>query len=72
MELLVPPVASMLFFGVAFTRAGSSSWLYWCCLKEVELETAQITPVSAIDVVCTEGLAADCSQDARVQCKYRP
>lgn len=68
----MPLVASMLCFGVAVRRAESSSWLYWCCLKEAELETAQITPVWAIDVVCTEGLAADCSQDARVQCKYRP
>lgn len=67
MEAFVPPTASMLCFGVAF-----KSWLYRGCLKEAELETAKITPVWAIDVVPTEGLAADCSQDARAQCKYRP
>lgn len=72
MEPFVPPIASLLRFGLAFKRAESSSWLHWCCLKEAELETAQITPVWAIDVARTEGLAADCSQDARVECEYGP
>ena len=68
----VLPIASVLHFGSAFREAESSGWPYWYCLEEAERETEPRTPVLPIDVQRTEGLAADCSQDARVQCKYRP
>lgn len=63
----VLPVASMLHFGSAFAEAESSSWPYWYCPEEAERETEQTTPVWTIGVQRTEGLAAGCSQDARVQ-----
>lgn len=61
----VLPVASVLCFGSAFTEAEGSGWLYWYCLEEAEREGEKITPVWTIDVEGTEGLAADCSQDAK-------
>lgn len=42
------------------------------CLGEAECESEQITPVLTTGVEHAEGLAADCSQDARVPCEYRP
>lgn len=63
----VLPVASVLHFGSAFAEAESSHWPYWYCPEEAERETEEITPVLTIGIQRTEGLAADCSQDARVQ-----